>query len=65
MMHYDATVASFDYCYFSFYPKASDGDKQEEEEEEEFYNSEEYSYEYEVGSRSDEWLIHELWETSV
>lgn len=39
--------------------KTSEKGKREEEEEEEFYNGEEYSYEYEVGSCS-EWLIHAL-----
>lgn len=47
------------------YPKTSGEDKRDEEEEEEFYNGEEYSYEYEVGYCCSEWLICELWETSV
>lgn len=43
------------YLLFPFYPKTSEEARQDEEDE--FYNGEDYSYEYEVGSCNNKSVI--------
>lgn len=61
---WSVSLSSCNYYLLFLYLKTREEGEQEEDKEEEFYNGEEYSYEYEVGSLS-EWLILEILGNSI